>query len=136
MRKLLLACAAVALLGCGGSDSSGPAPSAEGTWNLLTVNGSPLPVTVQQTSTTKIEVTADQYILASDNTYTETFSTRTTQGTTVTTSDDPFDGTWSQGGNQVHITDSDGATLTGTINGSGDQITISVGQFLLVYAKE
>ncbi len=135
MRRLLLACAAVALLGCGG-DSTGPAASAEGSWLLLTVNGSPLPVTVFQTTTYRLEVISDQYILESDGHYTENFTTRETDGTTVTTTDDSDFGTWSQSGNQVSVTASDNTTLTGTINGSGDRITINSQGFLLVYGRQ
>src|SRR5213595_3608321 len=85
MRKLLLACAAVATLGCGGGDSTGPAASVEGTWNLQTVNGSALPFTAAFVSSPlyRFEILGDQVIVDADGTFTEYTTSRETQGTAV-----------------------------------------------------
>ena len=135
MRRLLLACTAVALLGCGG-DSTGPAASAEGTWNLQTVSGSSLPFTFQ-TSPTKQEIISDQYVLNAGGTYSEFFTIRETDNGTVTTTDFTDDGTWSQSGNQVSLASSNDGTLVATINGSGDIVTVNLGGgVILVYARQ
>ena len=135
MRKLLLACAAVAMLGCGG-DSTGPAASAEGTWNLQTVNGSALPYTAVfiAAPTYKLEVLGDQVVVHANGTYSQATTTRETQGTQVTTTTDNYTGTWSQHGNQVQITDSDGASSVAVI--SGNQLTVNDTGFSAVYVRQ
>ena len=135
MRRFLLACSALVLLGCG-SDSTGPGANIVGTWDLQTVNGSPLPYLVDfnQTTNTRTEVVSDQYVVHQGGTYDETFTTRTTVGTQVT--DDPVAdaGTWTVNGNSVTLTASDGSPLNGTVN--GNHITANIGGFTLVYLKE
>jgi hypothetical protein len=135
-RFLLLACASVALLACGG-DSTGPAASAEGTWNLQTVNGSALPYTaIFVAPSYRLEILSDQIVAHADGTYDETFTTRETNGTTVTTSDGTDTGSWSQHGNTIDIIASDGSSSSGTMNGSGNRITVNSQGAILVYARQ
>lgn len=136
MRRFVLACAAVTLLACGGSDSTGPVASAEGSWSLQTVGGSALPYTYAYDAATqhRLEVLSDVFDISSDGTYTETFTTRETLGTQVTTSTDSDAGTWTQSGKSVTITFSDGSHLTATIN--GDQISMSTAAGVLLYARQ
>jgi|ERR1051325_2427414 hypothetical protein len=135
MRRLLLAFASIALIGCGGSDSTGLAASAEGTWNLSTINGGGLPFTLGTDPTTgaTVEILDDQYILNHDGTWTESFTTRETQGTTVTTTPDSDSGTWTQQGNQVEINSSAGG-FTGTL--SNNAITVSSLYGPVVYVRQ
>ena len=135
MRKLLFACAAVAILGCGG-DSTGPAVNAQGTWNLQSVNGSGLPFTAEFISSPlyRLEIVGDQVNANADGTFTQYTTIRETLGTDVTESTDTYTGTWAQHGNQVDITDSDGVTTTGTI--SGNKLAIKEQGFLAVYVKQ
>ena len=135
MRRLLLACASIALIGCGGSDSTAPVASAAGTWNLQTVNGGGLPATLAVNSTTgdKFEVLDDQYVLNSDGTFTEAFTTRETSNGQVTTTPDTDSGTWSQQGTQVNIVFAGGG-LTGKI--SNNTITFSSQVGPLVYSRQ
>ena len=136
MRRLLLACASIALIGCGGSDSTGPAASAEGTWNLQTVNGHGLPFTLGTDPSTgaTVELLDDQYVLNANGTWTEAFTTRETRGTTVTTTPDTDTGTWSQHGNQVDIATSGGGAFTATI--STNTITIGSQYGPVIYARQ
>ena len=135
MRRFLLACSALVLLGCG-SDSTGPDASVVGTWDLQTVNNSALPFTLQvdPNTNTRVEVISDQYVVHNGGTYDETFTTRTTSGTQVT--EDPLTdaGTWTVHGNTVNLIASDGSALVGTVN--GDHITAAIAGFTLVYVKE
>jgi hypothetical protein len=136
MRRFVLACAALALVSCGGGDSTGPvAASAEGSWSLQSVGGSALPYTYAFDAATqhRSEVLSDVFDLNADGTFTETFTTRDTQGTTVTTSTDTDSGTWHQNGKTVTVTFSDGS-LTATIN--EDQITINTQAGVLLYARQ
>ena len=135
MRRLLLACVSIALIACGGSDSTAPAANAAGTWNLSTINGAALPVTLinNPTQAYKLEILDDQYVLNADGSWNEAFTTRETQGADVVTTPDTDTGTWSQSGSQVNITGSSGA-FVGTINNN----TITVGSQIgpLVYVRQ
>ena len=134
MRRLVLACAAVTLLACGG-DSTGPVASAEGTWSLQSVGGTALPYTYAFDAATshRAEVLSDVFDLNADGTFTETFTTRDTQGTTVTTETATDAGTWSQSGKAVTVTFSDGS-LTANLN--DDQMTINTQAGVLLYARQ
>lgn len=136
MRRFALACAAVTLLACGGGDSTGPVASAEGTWNLQTVGGTALPYTYFYDASTshRLEVLSDVFVMSAGGTYIETFTTRETLGTQVTTSTDSDAGTWSQSGKAVTVTFSDGSHLTAAIN--EDQITMSTAAGVLLYARQ
>ena len=136
MRKLLLACAAVAMLGCGG-DSTGPAASAEGTWNLQTVNGSALPYTAIFIASPvyRFEILSDQVVASGDGSYVETSQVRETDGTTVTTSTEQDIGTWTQHGSQVTVT----SALDGTVNTavvSGNKLTVNAEGVIGVYVRQ
>lgn len=135
MRRLLLACASIALIGCGGSDSTGPAANAEGTWNLSTINGAQLPVTLINDPVRgyKLEILDDQYVLHANGTWDEAFTTRETQGTDVVTTPDTDTGTWTQNGNQLNITGASGE-FTGTI--SNNKITVASQIGPLVYIRQ
>jgi hypothetical protein len=136
MKKVLLALAAVALMGCGG-DSTGVGAKVEGTWNLQTVNGSPLPYTAIFIANPlyKFEILSDQFVANANGTYTETFTTRETDGTNVTTSTDSGNGTWAQSGSALNITDaSDGTVSQATI--SGNTITVNQQGLVLIYRRQ
>lgn len=137
MKRFLFACASLALLGCGG-DSTGPAASVEGTWNLLSVNGDAVPSVVDAIPSQgyTLEIVADQYVLHGDKTYNEFFTTRTTQGTQVTTTDDTDEGTWNQQGNQVSITPTSGGTLVAIVNGAGNRIATNIQGFVLIFGRQ
>jgi hypothetical protein len=135
MRKTLIAMAAVALLGCGG-DSTGPAVSAVGTWNLQTVDTKQLPYTAVFVASPlyKLEILSDVFVARADGSYTETFTERETDGTTVTTTSNDDTGTWVQHNASLTITSSDQTTTNATI--SGKTITINAQGLVLVYEKQ
>lgn len=133
MRRILIALSAVSLLACG--DSSGPAASsAVGTWNLVTINGSPLPFTAVNQGLYKLEILSDVLIASADGTFTGTSTFRETDNGAVTTTVQPNSGTWTQTNNSVTINLSDGTTNTVTI--SGDVITLSEIGFVSVYHRQ
>jgi hypothetical protein len=136
MRKLLLALASLAVIGCGG-DSTGPNAQVAGTWNLQTVNGSPLPYTVAFLAgppVYKLELISDTFVTAANGTYTEAFTSRETDGSTVTTSTENDTGTWSQNGSSLTVTASDGTVNTATI--SGNTITLNQQGLVAVYRRQ
>ena len=135
MKKALLALAAVALIGCGG-DSTGPGASAEGTWNLQTINGSPLPFTAIFVANPlyKLEILGDQVVIHADGSYSESSTTRETDGSTVTTSTDNSTGTWEQHGSSLTIVDETDAGSSATI--SGNTITVNQEGLVLLYRRQ
>jgi hypothetical protein len=135
MRSLFLTIAALSLLACGG-DSTGPTASAVGTWDLQTIDGSPLPFTIFELASPpdKLEVTSDTFVASSNGTYSETATLRETQGTTVTTQTQTDTGTWTQNNAAITLTsDSDGSSSSAAI--SGDVITASVSGDVFVFAR-
>ena len=137
MRRFVFLCASLVLLGCGG-DSTGPAASAEGTWDLLSVNGDAVPSVVDAIPAQgyTLEIVVDEYVLHGDGTYDEFFTTRTTQGTQVTTQDDTDAGTWSQQGTQVSISPTSGGTLVAVMNGAGNRIATNIQGFVLIFGRQ
>ena len=135
MRKLVLAVATVSLLGCGG-DSTGPGvASAVGTWNLVTVNGSPLPYTVVLIAPSyRLEIVSDRIVANANGTFNETFTYRETENGTVTTTTESDSGTWTQTNASLTITYSDGTTSSAAI--SGNTITASDVGFVFVYQRQ
>jgi len=136
MRKLLLAVASLAIIGCGG-DSTGPVASVAGTWNLQTVNGNPLPYTaafVAGPPVYRLELVSDVFVAAANGTYTEAFTTRETNGTTVTNTTENDTGTWTQNNANVTVTASDGTVSTASI--SGNTITINQQGLVAVYKRQ
>ena len=133
MRRLIIALSAVSLLACG--DSSGPAfSSAVGTWNLVTINGSPLPFTAVNQGLYKLEILSDVLIASADGTFTGTSTFRETNNGAVTTTVQPNSGTWTQTNNSVTINLSDGTSKTVTV--SSDVITLSDIGFVSVYHRQ
>ena len=134
MRRLVLALSAVSILACG--DSSGPEfSSAVGTWNLVTVNGSALPFTVDLSQNFRLEILGDVFVASENGTYTESTTLRETESGTATTTTEQSNGTWTQTNNTVTVTES-GGTETGTATISGNTITLSQPGFVSVYHRQ
>lgn len=134
-RMLAIACAVatVLLAGCDSTETTAPTDNAvAGTWNLTTVNGSPLPYTVQ--STPKIEVVGDQLVVSADGTFTVSTQLRITNGTTVTTQTETDGGTYSLNGTAATFIFNGGTTGTGTV--SGNTLTVAEAGVSLVYQKQ
>lgn len=137
MRRILVmtfAFATVLLAGCGSDSSTAPTLSSlAGTWNLSTVNGSPLPFVVQASSP-KIELLSDQIVVSANGTFTESTVARFTDGTTVSTTTIPDAGTYTLNGTAAVFTFSDGSSGTATV--SGNTFTVASGGYSQVYRKQ
>lgn len=137
MRRLLVmtyAFATVLLAGCGSDGSTAPTQaSIAGTWNLSTINGSPLPY-VLQASGPKIEILSDKIVASANGTFTESTVVRLTDGATVSTTTIPDAGTYTLNGTAAVFTFTDGSTGTGTV--SGTTFTVASGGYSQVYTKQ
>ena len=118
------------LAGC--RDGTAPV-SMVGTWNLVTVNGAPLPF-VLQPADPKIEVTSDRFIFVSAGTFTEDYTFRITNGTTVTSQSTTIGGTYTVSGATVHLVFSDGDVFDTTV--SGGTMTLTGNGVVLLYNRQ
>jgi hypothetical protein len=120
-KNLLLAFALISLsLGCGGdSTSPGDGASIVGTWDLRTINGSPMPFVLTQSATFKDEIVSDVLAMNEDRTGTEVFIERQTTNGVATTDTTTSATTWSQSNAAVTVTfPSDGSAVHGTVSAS------------------
>jgi len=137
MRRILVSvftAATVLLSACGSDSSTNPTPtSIAGTYNLSTVNGAALPY-ILQAANPKVEIISDQIVIAANGTFTQSTSARITQGTTISTSTIPDNGTYSLNGTAATFIFSDGSTGTATV--SNNTLTIAETGISLVYTKQ
>ena len=140
MRRMLVSVftvATVLLSACGSDSSTNPTPtSIAGTWNLTTVNGAALPYLLQAASgaNPKVEIISDQIVISANGTFTQSTQARITQGTTVSTSTLPDNGTYSLTGTAATFVFSDGSAGTATV--SNNTLTIAESGISLVYIKQ
>lgn len=136
MRRFSRAWIAVAILvvaaACGSDDSTSPTLSANGTWNLQSINGSALPVTIGSGSQA-VTVIASTLTISSNGNYNEVVTLRPVGATTNTTFTEI--GTWSFANGVVTFNDqTDAITYTGTV--SGNTLTENTGGFVSVYTRQ
>jgi hypothetical protein len=130
-RALASVAIALALVACG--DSTGPTEaSIAGTYNLQSVNGLSVPLTVFQFGEDKLEITAGSLTLHANNTFSSQLTMRITEDGEVVTESDSATGTYTRNGNSL-VFAADGETITGTI--SGNTITVSDDGLVLVFVK-
>ena len=134
MHRLLAALSLLVLLaGCGGDGSTDPTAGIAGTYSLRTVNGSPLPYTLQQSGTFKLEITSDAYALTDNGTWTEAWSERTTSNGQVTTETFTDAGTYSRSGTAITLVSPGAGAVSGTV--SGGTLTLAAQGFSLVFIR-
>lgn len=137
MRSLLAAvctAATVVLAACGGDAGTPPMQATlAGTWNLATVNGLPLPFTVQPANP-KVEILSDQLILTAGGTFSQSIQARETSGGLVTTQQIEDGGTYVASGKTASFLFNDGSSGTGTLD--GNSLTVTDVGYALVYRKQ
>lgn len=135
MRRLLTALSLLALVtACGGDSSTDPiSASVAGTYTLRTVNGSPMPYTVQQSGPFKYEITDDAYTLSDGGAWTEVWRDRTTSNGVVTTSENTDAGTYTRNGTAITLTSPNSGAVSGSVNGG--TLSLSAEGFALVFVK-
>ena len=100
-RSVCMAIASLALAAC--SDSTGP-ESVAGRYELVSINGDPLPFVFFQRFEEKIEFTAGHIQLNSDLTCNRSFTIRTTTDGEVTTDTATGTCTWTQNDTAISVT--------------------------------
>jgi hypothetical protein len=140
MRRLSILLAVVAIIGCG-SDKTTTAPTlaptdsaVAGTYSLVTANGLSLPFFAFITSDTdeEYDMTADKFIIANDNTWSDSttyFVTSLITGATRTTISGAT-GTYALSASQINFTISDGTVFPGSVTGNTLSVLFSGGQFI------
>ena len=81
--RALIALTSLSLAACGGGESTGPADDyarVAGSYTLVSLDGRPLPATVFQDASTRIDVTSATLVLRADRTFTETLDGQIRQG--------------------------------------------------------
>lgn len=120
MRTINCTLALALLVGCGGGDKAAAPKTVHGTYPLVTFNGSALPAVYVQAPGYKLEVTAGTITLNANGSFTDSYSFRETEGTTVTNTTIPCGGTWAQSGNTLTLQETASADCGDTATASWD----------------
>ena len=137
MRRQIAALVLFALASaCGGdSNPTNPVVGIAGTFNLVTVNGAPLPYVGTNDTEFKYEVISDTYVLTDSRTWTETFKYRFTdkKADTISVTELRDAGTFTQSGTNIRLLSQE-TDMSGEFDGSALRFVLN-GGFELVYKK-
>jgi hypothetical protein len=103
MRTLFCTFVLAVLLACGGGDKAAAPKTMPGTYPLVSYAGSGMPATIVQVPGYKAELTGGTITLNANGSFSNSYSFRETEGTTVTNTTIPCSGTWAQSGNAVAL---------------------------------
>jgi hypothetical protein len=129
--RLLAGLVLAATVAC--TDSTGPGEAISGTFTLSTVGGQSLPVVLQQSATSTLELTGGSVTFNTDHTFSTTLVTRTTTNGTATSDTSNDTGTYSTSGDRVTLTYSDNTFDTGIL--SDNTFTLAVSGLALVFTR-
>lgn len=116
------------------SDATGPELSPVGVYHLRTINGAPLPYTIAQLGTDRVEVATGIIILNADGTFTERTSFRITEASGTRTEEQGTSGTYTTNGSVVQLSPA-GAGRYSVALSDNRVLTQTVDSFVLVYRK-
>ena len=137
MRKFLFVAVAGLALACGDDGPTGPAVTAR--YDLVRLNGFPLPYIRLQTSTQKEEVLSGQILLKEDGSYSDKTTFRSTQGNVSSKFDTVLQGPFVWQGSTITFTvlseedPSGDDTYSGTL--ASDTLTIQAGTTVWKYVE-
>jgi hypothetical protein len=135
-RGLLLSAALAMFSACSTSDSTDAGIAlVSGTYQLVSVNGLPLPFTESSNGPVVVKLTASQLVTRKDGTFTETSTRSTTTASGTTTASVPTSGSYSVGGQVVSFT-STSADFSGLGSYEIGNLTIPIRSALYVYTKQ
>lgn len=114
------------------SDSTGP--NVVGLYDLRTVNGTSLPVTLVQIGEDKLEITAGTLNLMSFDSFGTLFTFRYTEDGVATYEAESANGTYTRNNGALEFTETEtGVTVTGTL--AGDTIRFIDEEVVFVFTK-
>ncbi|HEX4684005.1 MAG TPA: hypothetical protein VH277_14910 [Gemmatimonadaceae bacterium] len=135
MRQFLTTLLVVSVMACGGDSPAAPdTASMAGVWSLLSIDDTPLPYVLSQTSTTKLELLSDVFTLGSDGRFTEQSIGRETNSGVVTADTATDAGTYTvTGGSAVFRFFSTGGSATASVK--ADTFTVSDNTTVFKYTR-
>jgi len=137
MRRLIPLVALAVAVACGSDSTTQPTvASLAGTWTLQSVNGQPLPFTLTQTGTDKLELLSDVVTATSNGTYTEVVQFRTTINGQSTTTSDSDVGTFTVNGTAVTLSSSATGNITGALSNNNNTLTLTEEGYVWLFTKQ
>ena len=132
--RLLLALALPAVGACSDIAGSTDAEELFGVYQLISVDGAPPPVIVDQDATATLEITAGVVTLSEDG-FVDATTTRLTQNGIPSTEVTTAEGTWAVSGNTVRFTPDDGSDQYTMAWDGGAKLTQVFEGVVLVYQR-
>lgn len=121
------------LMACGG-ETTAPAATIAGTWNLQTINGTTMPFVIAQTGANKDELLSDMLVVSGTGSFTQTTTLRSTRNGAASTQSIADAGSYSLNGSAVSFRwNSDNSTGTGSW--TGNTLTMAADGFAVVYTR-
>jgi hypothetical protein len=136
LRRLLPLVALAVAVACGSDSTTQPTASLAGTWTLQSINGGPLPATVTQTATDKLEVLSDVVNVSANGTYTETLQFRETLNGVSTTSTSTDAGTYTVNGTSVTLNSQQIGIIPAALSNNNTTLTLTETGFVWVFVKQ
>lgn len=137
MRRLIPLVALAVAVACGSDSTTQPTiATLAGTWTLQSVNGSPLPFTVSQTTNDKLEVLSDIVTASPNGTYTEVLQIRETLNGQAVVNNVPDNGTFSVNGTAVTLSGVSSGNITGALSNDNRTLTLTEEGFAYVFQKQ
>lgn len=137
MRRLIPLVALAVAVACGSDSTTQPTvASLAGTWTLQTVNGNPLPFTISQTATDKVELLSDVVTASANGTYSENLQIRETLNGVSQTFTSADTGTFTVNGTAVTLTSTQVGSTSGALSNNNHTLTLTEQGFVWVFAKQ
>ena len=135
LRRLIPLVALSVAVACGSDSTTQPTTaSLAGTWTLQSVNGNPLPFTLQTSGTDRLDLLSDVVTASANGTYTEVLQFRPTINGQSTTQSQSDAGTFTVNGTAVTLSSNQAGNITGAL--TGHTLTLTEEGFVWVFAKQ
>jgi predicted NAD/FAD-dependent oxidoreductase len=136
MRRSIISILLLALVSACADTTNPTMVPVAGTFNLMTVNGAPLPYTAQDNAQFRFEVVQDTYTISDASTWTESFKYRFTDKAADTVAVNVLTdaGTYVRSGSSIHLTSAD-TDMRGSFDGTVLRFVLSGGSIELIYRR-
>lgn len=131
LSRLLAVALLAALAGCGGDSTSPRNIDPVGTWQLVSVDGNPLPAQIESEDVeVTLEIVSGTLLVNDGGTFSGHELYRQTVGSSTLTQSLDYVGFYSQSNDAVAFRETDGSTYAGSINGNRMTIAYPWGTFV------